>query len=448
MGSRISGLSQSGIDPKMVDQLVEAQKIPVQTAKARREKTVSEKGEFEKLSGLMTELDSSLNGLKMRGDFYKLKLESSHPDILDGTVNSGNAMIGSYEFEVRGLARADKDLAYGFPDKDKTEVGFGYMQVEREDLEPFDVKIEPGSTLQDVATKINEAGAGLRAMVVNTKYNPDSYRLLVISERSGKEARINIDEDTTFLEFKNQVAGSNLDVLFEDVPVTDEDNTLDELLEGVTVNLKRSEPGTRVQVNVTFDVDQTLEGIKAFVEKYNQVIDYVMQQYQENPDTKQTGPLASDSSVRRVMRGLQGTFSDITLGSGKFNILADIGIKTNPKTGTLEMDETKVRGALSEDYEGVAKLFIRTDQQSGIAERMAQKLKSFRDPESGVMRTRIRGLDQVIKNQDESIARKEQQMEAREQNIRRQFSALEGTMANLNSQSDFLKARGGGGGGG
>lgn len=445
MGNRITGLA-SGIDPKMVDKLVEAQKIPVETAKNRREKFVTEKGEFEKLNGFMNELDTSLNGLKLRGDFYKLKLDSSHPDIIDGVVNSGNALIGSYEFEVRGLARAEKELAYGFPDKDQTPVGFGYMEIEREDMEPFELTVEPGSTLDQVANQINQAGAGLRAMVINTKYNPDSFRLLVISEKSGQEAKINIDEDTTFLEFKEQVTGTNLDVLFEDVPVTDEDNTLDELLEGVVINLKRSEPGTRVQVSVAYDVDATLEGIKAFVEKYNQIIDYVSQQYKEDPQSGQLGALASDSAVRTVVRGLQGAFTDVAIGSGKFNILADVGIKTNSKTGMLDMDETKVRNALTEDYEGVAKLFIRTDQHPGIAERLAQKLKSFRDPSAGVMRTRIRGLETIIKNQDESIARKEDQLKAKEQNIRRQFASLENTMADLNSQSDFLKARMGGGG--
>ena len=89
---------------------------------------------------------------------------------------------------------------------------------------------------------------------------------MVISNDSGKEAKITLDEDTTYLEFKEQVSGRNLDVLFEDVPVTDEDNSLEALVDGVIFNARRSEPGTRVQVNVTYDIDKTMEGISAFVE--------------------------------------------------------------------------------------------------------------------------------------------------------------------------------------
>src|SRR5690606_40786359 len=94
------------------------------------------------------------------------------------------------------------------------------------------------------------------------KYKPDAYRLLVISEESGQEAKITVDEDTTFLEFKEQVTGRNLDVLFEDVPITDEDNILEDLLEGVTLHARRSEAGTRVQISIVHDLEATLEGIK------------------------------------------------------------------------------------------------------------------------------------------------------------------------------------------
>ena len=112
------------------------------------------------------------------------------------------------------------------------------MLIGRDDKEDFEVTIEPGSTLQDVVTQINAAEAGVTAMVINTKYKPDSYRLLVISNDSGKEAKISLDEDTTYLEFKEQVTGRNLDVLFEDVPVTDEDNNLEALVDGIIFKQK------------------------------------------------------------------------------------------------------------------------------------------------------------------------------------------------------------------
>ncbi len=437
MGIRMPGVTQYGA---LVDQLIQLEKQPVEVAKRRKDKVLEEKKEVEKLQKYLVELDSAMSSLKTKGDFYKMKVESSHPDIIEGVVN-GFAQPGSYEFEVRGLAKNEKELAYGFPDKDKTEVGFGYMTIEREDQdEPSEVIIEPGATLQDVVQQINELDIGVRALVINTKYYPESYRLLVISETSGAEARVNIDEDTTFMEFKEQVTGRNLDVLFEDVPVTDEDNTLDELLENVIFYLKRSEPGTRIQVSVGYDIDKTLAAIKTFVEKYNQVVTFAAEQ-SKNPSEGKPGALSGDSSVKQVMRGLQQSLFPNGQLTGKHTTLAEIGITTNPKSGELMMDESKVRAALTENYEGVAKIFIRSKFGEGVGDRLANKIKGYRDPEVGVVRSRIRGLDKVIKNQDQDIERRERQLVSKEEQIKRRFSVLEGQVNSMQAQSQYLKSK-------
>lgn len=451
MGIRMPGATSGLFNPKIVEQLIDVEKIPVEKAKERKKQFTTERDEYNKLQGMIATLDSSLNKLKTHSDFYRMKVESSNPDILDGMV-SGLALPGSYEFEVRGMARAEKELAYGFPDKDQTSVGFGYMLVERDDGEPLELTIEPGSTLQQVAQQINDASAGVRAMVINTKYQPDPYRLLVISEKSGAEAKITIDEDTTFLEFKEQVTGRNLDILFEDVPVMDDDNTLDDLVEGVTFYAKRAEPGTRVQMNITYDQDATMEGITSFVSSYNEIQKYIHEQFIIDPETGKAGLLAKDAALKTIQRQLQSTIGQPINTSGKYATLADVGITTDPKTGQLNLDEAKVKGALADDYEGVAKLFIRTKDTMGVADRMAGAIKSIRDPSSGALKAKLKGLDDIIRGQDDEIKRKERTMQQREEAIRRRFTALEGQMSQLKSQGDYLTQRmaaaGGQGGGG
>lgn len=440
MGVKLPGSVSGLVDPKVVESLIEVEKLPVEAAQKRKEIVVNERAEVQTLQTLLNDLDASLNGIKSRSNFYKLKVESSHPDIIDGVI-TGVTLTGSYEFEVRGLAKSEKELAYGFPDKDDTPVGFGFMLIEREDLDDFEVIIEPDSTLDDVARAINDAEAGVKAMVINTKYKPDPYRLLVISEKSGNEARVYIDEDTTFLEFKEQVTGRNLDVLFEDVPVTDADNELDELVEGVVFQIKRSEPGTRVQVAIVYDVDATLEGIQEWVNKYNEVAQFINDQFAIDQETGRAGVLAGDSGVKQVQRQLQFSLGGSIISGGDFSTLAEIGITTDPKTGKLNMDEAKVRGALTEDYDSVANLFIRGKVTIGVGERMAEVLKGLRDPTNGIVKSRLRGLDRIIKNQDQIIERKERTMEQREQNIRRRFTALESQLSGLKAQGDFLSQR-------
>jgi flagellar hook-associated protein 2 len=440
MGMR--GVSSFGFD-KTVEKLIEVEKIPIQQAKQRKEKVVAEKQEVDKLQKMIADLDKAINSLRGKTDFYHLKIESSHPDIIEGVIK-GPSTLGTYEFEVRGMSRTDKKLAFGFPDKDQTEVGFGYMSIEREDKEPIDVVIEPGTTLEKVAQQINDADAGVRAMVINTGYKPEPFRLLVISEQSGKEATVHIDEDTTFLEFKNQVAGRNLDVLFEDVPVTSDNNNLDDLLENVTFHVKRAEPGTRVQVSIVNDLDATVNGIKEFVGKYNEIVQFSNEQ-SKDPKQESPGLLAGDATIRQIMRSLQQGVSGGGNPPGKYQNLADIGISTNPKTGELSMDEAKVRAALTDNYDSVANLFIRSKYGEGVAERMAQKIKEIRDPGAGALRSKMRSLDTIIQTQDKDIANKERQLGEKEESIKRRFSSLEGQMNNLQSQGQFLAQKLGGG---
>jgi flagellar hook-associated protein 2 len=439
------GLKAAGIDPNLVEQLVDAAKIPVESAKKRKEKVQTEKAEFDKLGGMLTELDSAVNGLKTKQDFYKLKMDSSHPDIIDGTVGAG-ALLGTYEFEVRGLARNEKELAYGFPDKDETPVGFGFMTIERENQDPFELVVEPDTTLNQLAQQINDLSLGVKAIVINTKYTPDSYRLLVVSEESGKESKITIDPDTTFLEFKEQVTGRNLDVLFEDVPITDNDNMLDDLINGVTLNIKRSEPGTRVQVNIVHDEDASFEAIQTWVNAYNNVATFINEQYVKDGQTGEYGKLSGDGSIKMVMRQLQSAIINVPSAAKKFSTLAEIGITTNAKTGLLEMKEAKVRQSLAEDYDSVARLFIHTAESSGVADVMSARLREFRDPATGILKSRVRGLDRIMENQDQEIERRQRQLEQREQSIRRQFTALESNLGSMQQQGDFLKAKLAGGG--
>ncbi len=434
------GLKAAGVDPNLVENLIEAQKAPLNAAKARKEKIVTEKKEVEALEKKLSDLDTTLNALKTKRDFSKLKLDSSHPDIVDGLVSPG-AMLGTYEMEVRSLARTEKELAYGFPDKDQTSVGFGYMLIERDDGMESEIIVEPGTTLQQLANQINESNAGVKAMVINTKYTPDSYRLLVTSEKSGKEARIYLDEDTTFLEFKEQVTGRNLDVLFEDVPITDEDNNLEDLIDAVSLTVRRSEPGTRVQISVVYDVEKTVESIKAFVEKYNEVAGFINSQFKENPETGQYGILAADSSIKQVIRQMQSALVAYPGSTSKIHSLVDIGITTNSKTGELNLDEGKLKQALASDYEAVAGVFIRDNGNAGVAEALAQKLKNFRDPGNGTVKSKLRGLGRIIENQDKDIERRSRLLESKEANIKRQFTALESQLASMKGQSDFLKAR-------
>jgi flagellar hook-associated protein 2 len=199
-----------------------------------------------------------------------------------------------------------------------------------------------------------------------------------------------------------------------------------------------------VQVSIVNDLDATVNGIKEFVGKYNEIVQFSNEQ-SKDPKQESPGLLAGDATIRQIMRSLQQGVSGGGNPPGKYQNLADIGISTNPKTGELSMDEAKVRAALTDNYDSVANLFIRSKYGEGVAERMAQKIKEIRDPGAGALRSKMRSLDTIIQTQDKDIANKERQLGEKEESIKRRFSSLEGQMNNLQSQGQFLAQKLGGG---
>lgn len=440
----------SGIDPSLVEKLIEVEKQPLKQIEVRKNKVVDEQKAFRELQGLVSSLGTSLNTLRTRGDFVKMKIESSHPDIIDGTADA-QVLPGSYEIEVRGLAKTQKLLAEAFPDKDQTPIGFGYMTIELEDGRSFDIDIDPDrSTLQDVVQQINEANVGAKAMVINTKENlenrdTDSFRLLVISEKSGKEAKVFIDPDTTYLEFKEQVTGRNLEMLFEDVPVFDDDNNLESLMPGLVLNAKRAEPGTKVSIKVDYDVDKALESIKAFTEGYNKVNDFIDKQFQVDPQTNKAGLLSKDNTLRSLRRSLQGAIQYQAPGA-RYRNLADVGITSDAKTGALKFDEAQAKKALSEDYVGVANLFMQGSNGNGFASTMSDAVRGLQNSQNGMIASKDREYKRLLKNFDDDTARKERSVAQRSEGIKRRFAALETLVSGMNAQGQAISARLGGGG--
>ena len=445
MGVRVN--TGSGIDPGLVEKLIEVERIPIKNVEGRKNKIAEEQKSFKELGGLVSALGTTLNSLRNRPDFIKLKVESSHPDIIDGTVDN-TAVPGSYEIEVRNLAKTHKLLAEAFPDKDETPVGFGYMSIELDDGTNFDIDIDPdASTLQDVARQINDARAGCRAVIINTKEGlenkgEDGFRLLVISEKSGKEAKVYIDPDTTYLEFKEQVTGRNLEMLFEDVPVFDEDNTVDSLMPGLGLNAKRAEPGTKVTVKIDYDADKTLESITGFVESYNKVNEFVDKQFQVDPQTNKAGTLSRDNTLRNLRRALQQ--STAYQGPGTYKNLADVGITSDPKTGALKIDETKAKKALADDYLGVADLFTQGVNGGGVGTSMSESVRGLQNSQFGILPSKDREYKRLLANFDDDISKRERNASQRAEGIKRKFAALETLMNGMKAQGGAIASSLGG----
>ncbi len=427
----------SATDP--IEGMTRGDRARLESSRMRRQEMDAERAEYNSLRGMLDGLGESVGKLRSPDTFSALKVESSHPDIVQGNV-SGVAKPGKYEFEVRGLAQPQRQADVGFPDAHETPVGFGYMAIEGADGKESEITIEPGSTLTDVARTINDTNSDVYAQVVNTGMGDDPFRLMVSSKTTGQPARFAIDEDTTYLQMQDIKQARDLDMVFEDMPVARQQNTVGDLLEGVNLDVKRAEPGTKVSVSVGHDIDKTLEGIKGFAEKYNQIAQYANDSFTFDPNQPNATRMSNGSNLRSVMRRLQDATGKRVDGQ-QYGSLSEIGISTNAKNGQLMIDEEKVKKALADNYDDVVAIFARSEKGDGLATQLHDAIKVFKDPTSGAIGQRMRTLDKSIQEQDRNIERQTVALDEKRAVLKQQFSNLNQKMAGLEAQGQFLGAR-------
>jgi flagellar hook-associated protein 2 len=433
-----------GVDMGMVDKIMESGRAAVEASSSKREALVSEKNNYSAISSVLGELGSHLDGLKVPAKFQRMKVESSHPDVIGAELLEGakNLKPGQFSFEVSQLAGAAKYLEQGFSDINDSAVGFGFMAIERgEGLPDLDVTIDPGATLKDVAEKINSVGGGVQASIVNTGIGDEPFKLLVRSSESGVAAKIKIDPDTTFLNFKELKKAQDLAIKFEDVDVARPANSFSDLIDGVKLTAKRAMPGTQVQLNISQDIDATSVGVKDFVEKYNKVFSSLSGQLVPK-DGERSVAAGTASTVRQAMRTLQAEVSGGKLSAGSGGLsLADVGVTTNAKSGLLEVNEEKLKKALATNYDGVQKIFASEGESKGLAEKLGDAIKGLQDRQSGVLTLRQKTMDEQIKRQDQVIERQQRALDEKQQRLQKTFSDLNSKVEMMNSQQQAMTAR-------
>ena len=122
--SALSSLS-GGRANELVEGLLTPDKARVQSLHARKQVLGKAVETSNLLKGALGEFDQALGGLSTLSNFQKLKVESSHPEILQAMSASGDAVPGRYELSIKQLARQARALEAGFPDRDAGEAASG-----------------------------------------------------------------------------------------------------------------------------------------------------------------------------------------------------------------------------------------------------------------------------------------------------------------------------------
>ncbi|MGE7769407.1 flagellar filament capping protein FliD [Viridibacillus arvi] len=343
-------------------------------------------------------------------------------------------------------------------------------------MKETEVEYKSTDTIEDFTKRLNSSGAGVTALYSNGKMS-----LTANATGSVSGGAIQVSSDTKGVDgvfqklgFLNgdsgQIAnGDNAKYTVNGLEMESTSNTF--TISGYNVTIKETFDAktSPVTVSSTTDVDGMVDKLKEFVKTYNDLITSLNDKVTEKKyaayppltdaekagmsedqikkweEKAMSGALRSDSIVRSAVSGIRAVVYNATPGiDEKFNSLFKIGITTTSSYndgGKLEIDEDKLRKALTSDPDSVTKLFTQTDtgvvaQMRDASKKAIETIEKKAGKESAVDNQYSMGKQLI--SLDSKIEDWKSRLKTIEERYWKQFSAMESAIQKANSQSSYF----------
>lgn len=435
----------SGLDVKsIVSQLVALEKQPITALQAKDASIQTKIASFAQVKSLVATFSDAASKLSLDSGWSSLNVTSSAGTAVNATV-SGVASPGNYSFNVSQLSQAQTSASSTVPSGTVLGTGSITLQVGSGAARTIDIVSGDDTSLAGVASKINDAGAGVSASVVT---DASGQRLVLRSTTTGAANGFTVstasDSGSTgglaALSFSVKQAAQDTKAQINGVDITSSTRDFTTVVPGLTFTAAQVTT-TPVDIAVTADTATTKKNIQAFVDSFNAINDLLSTSVKYDADNKTAGNLQGDSTAVGLQNTLRAMVGTVTTTNGAFSRLSDIGISVL-RGGNLSVDSTKLDKALatSSSAADVKKLFASQaggDADKGIAVKfkaLTTAMLSF----DGTFNTKADSLaledKRNLADQDKITAR----AAALEARLNAQYSALDTKMASLNSLSAYV----------
>ncbi len=449
MGTIFSSGVGSGLDVAgLVSQLVAAEAGPPSARLDREEASLqAELSSYGSLRSALDTLKGALESLTDLESFRGRAVNLSSTDFLSASAGT-DAVPGSYDIEVQQFAEAHRLASDPFTSADE-EVGTGTLAITA-GSGTFNVLIDSSNnTVAGIRDAINEASnnTGVAATIVNAI---DGSRLILTATDTGALNELTVtqsggdggleplvyDPDNLVTNLTEITVAQDARALINGFIVESNSNSLTAAIDGIDIELLAvNETGETSRISVNFDQTASREAIGNLISSYNTFVDATAELSSFDPETQERAPLFGDSTLRTLTTRLRQELAESVTGlNGPFDNLFDLGITTQ-LDGKLSLDTAQLDAAFAEDFDAVGTLF--SDDVAGIATR----LEALIDPQleaGGILDARTDGIAASISDIGDRREALNARLAAVEERLFRQFNALDGLLAQLQSTSGFL----------
>lgn len=374
----------------IVSSLMSLERQPLDALSAKEASYQAKLTAYGTLNGALASFQSSVAGVNSAAKFNALKATPADASIATASASS-TAVPGSYALEVSQLAQSQKLVSTGQADT-TTAIGTGTLTFDFGTISggTFDaltgkytgagfasngsgsktVTIDSSNnTLSGIRDAINTANIGVTATIINDgSGNP--YRLALTSTSTGEANSIKISGGDAGLSallghdpandsgqnLSQTVTAQNAAFKVDGVSITKSSNTTSDVIQGVTLNLLKTNAGSPTTISVSRDSANVKSSVDAFVKAYNDANKTLSDLSAYDATTKQAAILQGDSTVRTIQYQLRNTLNTSLAGNASYTSLSQIGISFQ-KDGSLAVDSTKLQSAIDNNPEDIAGVF-------------------------------------------------------------------------------------------
>jgi flagellar hook-associated protein 2 len=497
---RVGGLA-TGMDiDQIVNQLMDAERIPLNKMQQDRTMLEWQRDGFRDINKKLSELDQMMLDMKMSHTYHTKTATSSQQEAVSATAST-DSYDGTYDLKVTQLASSAINVSeekIGInPNKtlgsQRERLGdsfefktyyFSTYDEEGEQEHAFTVNEE--DTLNDVLHRINTDDNHVRIF-----YDEITDKVIMESTRTGNfnttekygGNEIGFDDNAFFSEILQltgeEKGGKNAQFEYNNSGLIMESKTNSYQLNGITFQFTNVTEGN-AKITVANDTESSFEKIMAFVDKYNEVVETLNESQREErhrdypPLTDEQKEEMTESEIElweeRAKSGILKGENVITNGlfhmrqswysqvdtDGEYTSLTQIGITTSADYldgGKLVVNEDKLQEALQQNPNDVQRLFSNNedDESQGLVNRLEDALDATmgqignRAGNSNSPSLENYTLGQRMKDLNDRISAFEQRLVQVETRYWNQFTAMETAISRMNYQSEQLMSQFGGG---
>ncbi|MCW2481750.1 flagellar filament capping protein FliD [Candidatus Symbiopectobacterium sp. NZEC135] len=419
---------------------------------------------FDTLKTALAKLDSANEALTKADKINKTAISGENKAFT--ATSSSSAVAGTYSVEVQNLATAhslisSKETSNKTALGDNAETRTLIIKQDGQD-KPLEIKLTKEQTsLEGIRDAINKANGDVGASII--KADDNSFYLTITSKSTGSNSQmtISVSGDETLNQklsysagsstnsMKQQTAAENAIIKLNSIEVVRQSNTINDAIEGVTLNLKsESAVDTPETLTLTSDTAPMKKAVQEWVDAYNALQTTIgnltkFTATDPNSDTPDpsNGVLLGNGTVRGIQTNLKMQISSAQSGMS-ISTLNEMGIKQNPVSGKLEVDSDKLQKSLQEKNGPVTEFFVGDGKTTGFATQintyLDSVLKETSGDDKGTIQIAKEGIAATLKTLKKTEERTKQSIEDNITRYKTQFTQLDKLVSQMNSTSSYL----------